>query len=215
VSRFRAWLGDLPRAARWSLWGAAAFLALVILASAGWTWLQQREARAQQALTPIAETATQLLAGGTQQADLEAVSERLKGFLSDHPRARVSAEGWYLLGNVQFRLKNLDAALVAYGEAVRHGSPSIAALAGLDLGYAREAKGDLKGALDAFNQTLAGRTPRDFLYGELLVAKGRILEQTGDKAGAIETYRRFLKDLPSSGRLDEIRARLGFLGASA
>ena len=42
-----------------------------------------------------------------------------------------------------------------------------------------------------------------------------MLEQTGDKAGAIETYKRFLRDLAFSTRVDEVRARLALLGVSA
>ena len=70
-------------------------------------------------------------------------------------------------------------------------------------------------ALEAYNQALTGRTARDFLYGDLLLAKGRVLEQTGDRAGAIEAYKRFVHDLPSSARADEVRARLALLGVSA
>lgn len=214
VKRLRAWLAGLPPAIRWTIWGTATLLGVLIAGSAAWTWFQYRESLAQRTLAPIAQTANQALAGGERGA-LAAVAEQLKRFVGDHPRSRVSAEGWYLLGNVQFQLQNLDAALAAYGEAGRHGSLSVVALSGLDLGYTREAKGDLRGALDAYNQTLTGRTAKDFLYGDLLLAKGRVLEQTGDKAGAIETYKRFLRDLASSTRVDEVRARLALLGVSA
>ena len=214
MKRLRAWLADLPPAVRWTIWGTAALVGFLIAGSAAWSWLQYRESLAQRALAPIAETTNQALGNGERGA-LAAAAERLKRFLGDHPRSRVSAEGWYLLGNVQFQLQNLDAALAAYDEAGRRGSPSVAALSRLDLGYTREAKGDLRGALEAYNQALTGRTARDFLYGDLLLAKGRVLEQTGDRAGAIEAYKRFVHDLPSSARADEVRARLALLGVSA
>ena len=52
-----------------------------------------------------------------------------------------------------------------------------------------------------FQQALAGRGPKDFLYGDLLLAKARAQELAKDSGGAIATYKQYLKDLPSSDRV--------------
>ena len=72
----------------------------------------------------------------------------------------------------------------------------------------------MPGALQAVNQGLQGRTARDFLYQDLLMAKGRFLEETKDTAGAVDVYRRLLRELPAAARGDEVRGRLALLGAS-
>src|SRR5207247_1673241 len=53
---------------------------------------------------------------------------------------------------------------------------------------------------------------RDFYYEALLADLGRAQELAGQKADAIETYRRILKELPQARRAEEIRARLRSLG---
>ena len=104
-----------------------------------------------------------------------------------------------------------DAAAAAFGQAAaRRDGGSVAVLSRLGQGYAYEAKGEPARALEAFQQALAGRGPKDFLYGDLLLAKARAQEQAKDSGGAIATYKQYLKDLPSServaGRADPPRA---------
>jgi hypothetical protein len=62
---------------------------------------------------------------------------------------------------------------------------------------------------------LGGISPKDFLYGDLLLAKARVHEQSHDSTGAIATYRQYLKDLPTSDRAQDVRIRLALLGAAA
>ncbi len=214
MSRIKDWLAGLPAIARWAILGGVAAIALLILVSAGWSWLQYREAAAQRTLAPLASAASQAIASSDKGA-LDAAAGDLKRFLEVHPRSRVSAEACYVLGNVEFQRRDYDAALAAYAQASRQGRGTIAALSQLDMGYAREAKGDPRQALEAYERALAGGAARSFLYPDLLLAKARVQEQLGDAPGAIETYRRFLRDLPGSSRGDEVRGRLALLGAAA
>ena len=69
-------------------------------------------------------------------------------------------------------------------------------------------------ALEVYQQALGGRGPTDFLYGDLLLAKARVQEQTKDAGGAIATYKQYLKDLPSADRVQEVRIRLALLGSA-
>jgi tetratricopeptide (TPR) repeat protein len=214
VRRLAVWFSDLPGIIRWASAATAGALVLVAIGAAGWSWLERRETTAERLLSPIAQEVSQALARA-ERPSLDSSGERLRQFLRDHGRSRVAAEAWYLTGNVEFQRKDLDAAARAYSEAARRGPASIAGLSRLGLGYVREAKGDLAGALEAVNQALQGRATKDFLYPDLLLAKGRIQVQLKDTAGAVETYRRFLRDLASSARADEVRGRLALLGAGA
>jgi hypothetical protein len=68
--------------------------------------------------------------------------------------------------------------------------------------------------VDAYQQALTGRGPNDFLYGELLLAKARAQELAKDSSGAVATYKQYLKDLPSSDRVEDVRIRLALLGSA-
>jgi hypothetical protein len=46
------------------------------------------------------------------------------------------------------------------------------------------------------------------------MAQARVQEQSGDKTAAVETYRRLLREVPQSLRADDVRNRLGILGAT-
>jgi tetratricopeptide (TPR) repeat protein len=68
--------------------------------------------------------------------------------------------------------------------------------------------------LEAYEQALTRRRPNDFLYGDLLLAKARAQELAKDPTGAVATYKQYLKDLPSSDRLEDVRIRLALLGSA-
>jgi hypothetical protein len=62
---------------------------------------------------------------------------------------------------------------------------------------------------------LGGISPKDFLYGDLLLAKARVHELSNDSSGAIATYQQYLKDFPASDRSQDVKIRLALLGAAA
>jgi hypothetical protein len=47
-----------------------------------------------------------------------------------------------------------------------------------------------------------------------LLAKARAQELAKDPTGAVATYKQYLKDLPSSDRLEDVRIRLALLGSA-
>lgn len=213
MSRIRAWLRELPSPLRWTLLSIVAVLVLVLITSGMWSWRGRREAAAQQALAPVAANA-QRSAGSGQAAELEAAAKALRDYLTHHSSTRAGQQAWYLLGQVEFRRQLWDAASAAFAEAARRDGGSIATLSRLGQGYAHEAKGEVARALDAYQQALTERGPQDFLYGELLLAKARAQELSKDSTGAAATYKQYLKDLPSSERVEDVRIRLALLGSA-
>lgn len=212
MRRLGATLGDLPPALRWAAIGVAGVVVAALVGGGVWAWLQHREAAASRTFVGVAATYRQAMAGADDAAVVRA-SETLRQYLKDFPRSSSAPQAWYFLGNADYRRGAFDGAIEAFGEAARRDVGSVGALSRLGQGYAWEAKADPTRALETYREALAGRDPKDFLYGELLLAVARAQESLKQPAAAIETYRRYLKDIPGSGRAEEIRGRLALLGA--
>src|SRR5262249_44835500 len=183
------------------------------VAGGTWTWLGDREEAGQQAFVLILVAAQRAEASG-QSAELDASAAALRQFVGSHSRTRASIQAWYILGQVELRRGQWDAAVAAFSEVSRADRGSLGALSRLGLGYAYEAKGDASRALEVYQQALSGLGPKDFLYGDLLLAKGRAQELAKDSAGAIATYKQYLKDLPAADRVQDVRIRLALLGST-
>ena len=213
MSGIRAWLAGLPATIRWTLLAVGGLFLLTLIAGGVWSWRGHQEEVARRALGPALATAERAVGSG-QPADLEAAAAALRQFLTSHPSAQASHQAWYFLGQVEFRRSQWDPAVAAFGEAARRDRGSIGALSRLGQGYALEAKGDAVRALEVYQQALNGLGPKDFLYGDCLLAKARAQELAKDSTGAIATYKQYLKDLPSADRVQEVRIRLALLGSA-
>ncbi|MGH7266663.1 MAG: tetratricopeptide repeat protein [Candidatus Rokuibacteriota bacterium] len=210
-------LGGLPPALRWSALGLIGFLVAVAVGLAVWLFLDHRADAARQAFGSASAAYRRTMAAATpDEAALRGAAESLRQYVKDHPRSAQAGQAWYFLGNLEYQRRDFDAARAAFDEAIRR-SPAgtLGTLARLGLGYAWEARGDPQQALAAYQGALDGRTAKDFLYPELLLATARTQEELKQTAAAIETYRRLLKDVPDLPRADEVRSRLALLGASA
>jgi tetratricopeptide (TPR) repeat protein len=213
VTGFRAWFGGLPGQIRWTFLGVVVALVLALGWAGVWSWLGRREEAAQHALDTALATA-QRATGSNQAGELETAATTLRQFLTNHGGTKASHQAWYVLGQVEFRRNQWDAAVAAFAEAARRDRGSIGALSRLGQGYAQEAKGDPARALEVYQQALSGRGPKDFLYGDLLLGRARVQEQTKDLAGAIASYKQYLKDLPTADRVQDVQIRLALLGSS-
>jgi len=214
VSGFRAWLAALPVGIRWTVLAAVGVLLLSVVVGGILTWRGHREEAAQHALGSTLATAQRAMGSG-QPADLDAAATAIRQFLTSHASSQAGHQAWYVLGQVEFRRKQWDAAIAAFGEASRRDRGSIGALSRLGQGYAHEAKGDAARALEVYQQALSGLGPKDFLYGDFLLAKARAQELAKDPTGAIATYKQYLKDLPSADRVQDVRIRLALLGSTS
>lgn len=213
MTGFLAWFGAFPARIRWISLVVVSLLVVALVWAGVSTWLGRREDAAQHALGMALATAQRAVGSG-QAPELEAAGTSLRQFLASHSGTRASYQAWYVLGQVEFRRGQWDAAAAAYGEAARRDRGSIGALSRLGQGYAFEAKGDTARALELYQQALGGLGPKDFLYGDLLLAKARVQEQTKDSTGAIATYKQYLKDLPTADRVQDVRIRLALLGST-
>jgi tetratricopeptide (TPR) repeat protein len=180
-----------------------------------WLWSEARERRATAAyVEPLARLTT--ARNSTLSPEARAgLARELEAALAQYPSASVAPEAAYELGNLRFADRDWARARSAWAVATAHAqSPTLRTLAGTGIGYAWEGEGKLAEAREAYGRVLAGMRPGAFYFEEVLMAQARVQEQSGDKAGAVETYRRLLRDVPKSLRADDVRSRLASLGAS-
>ena len=95
------------------------------------------------------------------------------------------------------------------------GSPTLAGLAALDVGYCWEGEKNYEAAEKAYQAAISGSNPKSFLYEEAMLDIARAQDLGGKRAAAIETYQRLLKDLPDSRRAEEFRSRMASLQSPA
>jgi len=179
-----------------------------------WLWsdAQQRRATAAHADVLAGLDRSGARAGGEARAN--AIRE-LEAVLASQPGVPIAAQSALELGNLRYAERDWPRARAAFEiAAARAQSPTVRTLARAGIGYTWEAARDWAKAAAAFEAALGELKPGDFGYEDLLMALARVQEQAGQKAAAIETYRRLLREAPTSLRADDVRTRLASLGAA-
>jgi tetratricopeptide (TPR) repeat protein len=195
---------------------AGGALVLVAALAVGlWLWsdAQQRRATAAHA-DALALVGPARARGETGEARAAAIRS-LEAALAAYPSASLAAQSALELGNARYADRDWTRARAAWAIAAdRARSSTVRTLARGGIGYAWEAERNWPKAAEAFRAALTTLKLGDFHYEELLVDLARVQELGGEKAAAIETYRRLLKEAPTSLRADDVRTRLASLGAA-
>lgn len=210
---------DELRSRDWAAWALLA-AGVVVLAGLGWggwaMWKTRYEAQGALALAQARSLAMQSQAQGAPAEAAQRAEKSLQEVIADYPRLSSVGQAAFLLGSLRYAGGRYAEARQSFELArTKAGSPSLAALAGLDIGYAWEAEKNYEAAEKAFQSVVSASKPKDFLYEEALIDVGRSQELGGKPAAAVETYQRLLKDLPDSRRADELKSRLARLQAPA
>ena len=193
--------------------GVVAGLIVLLLAAGGWFWSSARQHRGTGAYADAMLKLQQLAQAGPE-ARVAAMSD-LEGALASYPSNALAPQAAYELGNLRFDAAQYDKARAAWQITIgRSNSPTLTTLAKAGIGYAWEAERKLPEATRAYETALAELKPTAFYYEELLMDLARAQELEGKKDAATATYRKILKDLPRSARVDDIRTRLAKLGAA-
>jgi len=191
---------------------AAGVLVLIGIAVGVWFWSDVQDRRA----TAVYVAAMSPLSGAAGAAVTPevraAAAKNLEAALAQYPSAAMAPLGAYELANVRYAERDWARARAAYEvAAARTGSPTLKALSRAGVGYTWEAERNPAKATESFQQALSDVKPGDFYYDDLMLDLGRAQEQAGKKDAAVETYRRYLKELPKSTRAEDVKARLGRL----
>jgi tetratricopeptide (TPR) repeat protein len=190
-------------------------LALAAVTLGLWLWMASREHQAAAAYAdPLARLAA-ARPGPLGPEASAAIASDLEAALARYPSASLAAEAAWELGNLRYTDRDWARARSAWLIVLaRSQSPTLRTQARASIGYAWEAEGNLAEARAVYAQTLAGLRPGEFGFEEVLMAQARIEERRGERAAAIESYRRLLREAPGSLRADDVRSRLASLGAT-
>jgi tetratricopeptide (TPR) repeat protein len=196
----------------WSLCAVAA-LAVLGLAWGGWAlWKTRYEAQGSIALTQARALAAQSQAPGASTETRQRAEKALQDTITEFPRLSSVGQAAYLLGSLRFANGQYASARSAFEIARdKAGSPTLAALAALDVGYCWEGEKNYEAAEKAYQAAISGSNPKSFLYEEAMLDIARAQDLGGKREAAIETYQRLLKDLPESRRAEEFRSRMASL----
>jgi len=158
----------------------------------------------------------------TDKERAEAALKEVDGFLTAEGRSPLRAEALLQKAGLLLDLDRADEATAIYTElTAARLDRNVRFLAQEGLGYAREAKGDLDGALAAF--TALGEAPESrsgkdeagaslgFYQDRALYHRARIAERKGNAAEATKLYREVLDKAPQTGLRDEVANRLAVL----
>jgi tetratricopeptide (TPR) repeat protein len=209
------WISD----SRWTRIGVQVLAVVVVtalLAAGAWAWYRSQESRG---LTVLAEATALAQQAEDPQAPPELRSRAIKAMeavLTEYPRLSVSAQAAYHLGNLKYAEGQYGSARGAYQLALAKGaSGSVAALAGMSIGYTWEAEKNYANAIAAYDAVVKRTGPKDFVYEDALTAEGRAQELAGKPAEALELYQRALRDVPQARRADYLRNRITNLSGRA
>jgi TolA-binding protein len=203
----------------WTRWAVLGLGAVIVmgLGWAGWAaWKSRYESQGSMVFTQARNLVAQAQAPGAAADNRERAEKALQGVIADYPRLSSVAQAAYLLGNLRFGAAQYPQARSSFELArAKAGSGSLAALAGLDIGYCWEAEKNYDAAEKVYLSVVSSGKSKDFLYEEAMIDAARVQEIGGKKATAVETYQRLLKDLPDTRRADEIRSRVASLQTPA
>jgi TolA-binding protein len=204
------WRPDFTALSGWTrrtLWGGVVLLTVLLLAGGGWYWWERQQEAGQTAFDQAFTLYRQAMTEGTAERLAQAV-QALDGVVSRYPRHASVPLAHYALGNLHYRARAYEKATASFESAVRTGRGSLTGVSRLGLGYTWEARGDPGRALEVYQQGLQGRDAKDPFFSEFLLAVARTQVALKRPAEAQATYQRFLKDLPTSPRIEDVKAQL-------
>lgn len=201
------------------LWGVVAVAAVAVIGIVwgGWAlWKTRYEAQGTVALTQARALAAQSQAAGASADARQRAEKALQDVIAGYPRLSSVGQAAYLLGSIRFANGEYAGARSAFELArSKAGSPTLAALAALDVGYCWEGEKNYEAAEKAYQAAISGANPKSFLYEEAMLDIARAQDLGGKRAAAIETYQRLLKEVPESRRAEEFRSRMASLQSPA
>ena len=205
-----------PRVVRGALVGLAVLVGVAILTAGGWAWYRAAETRSFQAFAETSTLVQRAQEPAATAEDRDRAIRALDGFIAEHSRSSLVPQAAYRLGNLRYAAGQYGPSRGAFELALAKGaSGALRTLTAAAIGYTWEAEKQYGKADAAFQAALRSLGPRDFLYEELLTDLARVQESAGNPKGAIETYRRVLRDVPDSRRADDIRGRIAALESPA
>jgi tetratricopeptide (TPR) repeat protein len=211
IDLVKAWLDERPWV-RWALVAGAAVVVIAAIAAGGTAWYRSRDAQAAAALGLAMSQAQRAEAAPGSAETRDRAIGALEGVIAEHSGSATIPQAAYALGNLRYAGGQYAQARGAYELALAKGANGIVkTMASSGIGYTWEAEKNYANAVQAYERSMKGLGPKDFLYEDTLLSLARAQSLAGKPAVALELYERALKDVPDSRRSDEIRTRIAEL----
>jgi len=171
------------------VFAAIGALALIVVVIVAWQMFKVRQnTAAAQEFT----VATELYQGQKYREALAAFAK-----VEQYRWSRYAGLAYLYQANSQIALGEFDKALSSAQRAVTASTPDTLyrQLALMALANAAEQKNDCRQAVESYNEAQKIATAQQ---GEALLGKARCLEKIGNPAGALVTYKEYMKDHPGS-----------------
>jgi tetratricopeptide (TPR) repeat protein len=168
---------------------AAAAALIILMISAGWyLYIQHNENKAQ-----LLYTKAYLSSLKSGQEGNEVSLKLYQEVVSNYPASRVAAIANYHIGNIYYRINEIDKALFAYQKSLEKASNNqeLLRLVNISLGYCYESKKDLTNAINYFEKAIQAKSG-DHDVSLTLIDIARIYEKQNKKEKALEYYRKAL-----------------------
>ncbi len=131
-------------------------------------------------------------------------AEAIEGAISEYTFLKeklstTEATPWLLLelGNAQYKAAKIDEAIITYREFLaRFGRHTLAPIIKHSLGYALEEKGELKEAIELFEEI--AKAPSTYLKAQVKLDAGRCYEKLGEFLSAEAAYKDVIGSFPES-----------------
>lgn len=190
---------------------ATGYIATAVIVAAGLVWWSLLSSRRSEVVA--GEQLAQARFAFESKNFALAASE-LSRIIANYSGTKAAQEGTLLLAQVRLGQGQSQQAIEVLKEYAPRADKDYRAQAYGLLGAAYENVGHPQEAAQAYLDA-AGQAEFPFLRGQFLSDAGRALVAAGDTAGAVETYRKIVKEMGETGSATEAGVRLGELTKGA
>lgn len=175
------------------LYLGAGVIAALILIILGWYFYRADYEKNAQKLYAIAFSTYQFSPGAGGESYMRAIG-LYREVVEKYPGSRAAANALFSLGNLYYRLNDIDRSIKAYEEFLKEtgGRNDLRSLAYNGLGYCYESKGDLQKAREAYGNSLKDTIGGAF-SGVTYMNMARISVELKDEKSAREYYQKALE----------------------
>jgi tetratricopeptide (TPR) repeat protein len=172
---------------------AAAAVLIILFMSAGWYLYMQHTEKKAQLLYTKAYLAS--IKSGQNGNQLDETSLKLyQDVVSKYPGTKVAAIANYHIGNIYYRINEIEKAMKAYQECLKKssGNSDLVRLVYISIGYCYESKKELAKAIYSFEKAMQIKSADNDASTNLRDI-ARIYEKQNNKTKALEYYKKALE----------------------
>jgi len=184
----------------------------ILLLSSGWYFYQENKEKKAQVLYTKAYLAS--LSNNADGTHIDQGSLKLyQDVISQYPGTKAAMIAYYHIGNLRYRLNDIEGSIKAYQEYLKSASDDniLIPFIYIGLGYCYENKKDFEAALDYYEK--ASKTKSGVNYENINLRNiARIYEKQNNKGKAVEYYQKALEKTSDPFINQYIKKKISTLG---